>query len=517
MGENDSLASCATSARIAMLPLSRWVLLLLACSAGGLHAAAPPGRPPGWPLPPAARARLRTEAAPGAGAISALAVSPDGKTVAAARAGSGTVWIWEVETGRILHRLLPGARALVACLAFDPEGKVLAVGARAQERGMVLLFDAVTGKKRLAVQAHPGCTNALDFSPGGKTLATGGDEASLRVWDARTGKPLHAMRSDNMSHHAVSFSPDGKLLAAGGEGNDLTLWDPATGEVVRDCHGRPGTVRFAAFTPDGRHVLWAARESTIRIHDTATAEVVALYGSDRTSFNAFALSPDGRLLATADKEGAVRLWDRQSSLQLQVLQAHTGEATALAFSSRSNALASGGQEGSVVVWGLSGLTRSRWELLWLLLGSDQPAEVELAERALRRAETLPFLRERLERFARASGDLPGLIADLDADTFLVRQRASEELERRGPAARAALVRVLASRPSLEVSRRAERILRHLRDSVDEERCALGALRVVEEHGTAEARKLVERLAGVRVETPLVRQARTALRRMGARK
>ena len=75
-----------------MLPLSRTVVLVLACGAG-VHAAGPPGRPPGWPLPAGARARLMTEAVPGAGAISCVAVSPDGKTVAASRNGAGTVWL----------------------------------------------------------------------------------------------------------------------------------------------------------------------------------------------------------------------------------------------------------------------------------------------------------------------------------------------------------------------------------------------------------------------------------------
>ena len=354
-----------------------------------------------------------------------MAASPDGKTVAATRANRATVWIWDTATGRIRHQLALPASACAACLAFSPDGKALAVGGRkegqAGQTGLLFVFDPATGKKQVHITAHPGSTQALAFAPDGKTLATGGDEVSVRLWDARTGKPVREMRSDNQYHRAVSFSPDGKLLAAGGDGKDLTLWDPLTGDVVRDCMGNLREVGFAAFTGDGRQVVWTSRQSIIRIHDPTTADEVARYGNEKIAYNGFALSPTGRLLATAGKDGLVRVWDLVSSHQITPLRGHSREATTVAFSADGKALASGGEEGSVLVWSVPSLSCAHLRMLWLLLASEVPNEVRMAEGALTRAEALPFLREQLHNLMRASAEVPRLLAELDADAYVVRE------------------------------------------------------------------------------------------------
>jgi hypothetical protein len=50
-----------------------------------------------------------------------------------------------------------------------------------------------------------------------------------------------------------------------------------------------------------------------------------------------------------------------------------------------------------------------------------------------------------------------IVADLGAEDFEVREKASKDLERAGPQVEPALKRLLASHPSLEARRRAERI------------------------------------------------------------
>jgi dipeptidyl aminopeptidase/acylaminoacyl peptidase len=461
-------------------------------------------------LPPNATARLKLDRE--GRAVCCVAVSADGKRIAAAQAGSNIVLVKEIETGRIHHRLVHRISTRLTCLAFSPSGKVLAVGGKA---GMLFLHDLARGKQMASVQAHPSATWTLAFTPDGKTLATGGDEASVRLWDARNAKPVREMRGDNRDHRVVSFSPDGKLLAAAGEGRELTLWDSATGDVVRDCSGLPGEIGFAAFTGDGRQIVLAARQSIIRIHDVASGDEIASYGDDKVRFNAFALVPNGRTLVTAGKDGTVQLWDLASSHRLMSIKAHPRETTALALSPDGKVLVSGGAEGNVMVWRLPNLLPAQLRMLWQLLGSDHPNEVKLAEEGLCRADALPFLRKRITEVLRGTADIPRLLAELDADDFATRERATEILTRQGRVVRAALERLLSNKPNLEVSRRAQRILRHLADVPDEERSALRAIGAVEKLSDPEAGKLIEWLARSKVTTPLVREARAALQRWEA--
>jgi hypothetical protein len=108
-----------------------------------------------------------------------------------------------------------------------------------------------------------------------------------------------------------------------------------------------------------------------------------------------------------------------------------------------------------------------------------------------------------------------LAADLDSDSFAVRERATAELQRLGGSAEAALHRVLAGRPSPEVRQWAERILQRREHRVisAEELRMLRAVEVLERTGVPEAREVLRALAGGAPEAWVTREAKAALERL----
>src|SRR5262249_14305251 len=77
-------------------------------------------------------------------------------------------------------------------------------------------------------------------------------------------------------------------------------------------------------------------------------------------------------------------------------------------------------------------------------------------------ETVPFLQAQIHPFGPVDGKrIDQFITDLDHEEFLVREEASRELEKLGKLADPALRRILGAPPSLEVRRRAERLLEKL--------------------------------------------------------
>src|SRR4051812_33179298 len=101
--------------------------------------------------------------------------------------------------------------------------------------GMISLLSWLLPSSAAAVPSpfplrHDAGVGAVAFSPNGRTLASGGDDALLRVADVATGKERHQMRGHLGRIAAVAFSPDGKVLASGGRDSTVCLWNPATGK-----------------------------------------------------------------------------------------------------------------------------------------------------------------------------------------------------------------------------------------------------------------------------------------------
>jgi WD40 repeat protein len=71
------------------------------------------------------------------------------------------------------------------------------------------------------------------FSPDGKTVLTGCEDKTARLWDASTGQPTGPpMRHEN-GVEAVAFSPDGKTVLTGSMDNTAQLWNVAA-ELLPD-------------------------------------------------------------------------------------------------------------------------------------------------------------------------------------------------------------------------------------------------------------------------------------------
>ena len=126
-----------------------------------------------------------------------------------------------------------------------------------------------------------------------------------------------------------------------------------------------------------------------------------------------------------------------------------------------------------------------------------------------------MLTERLHPCTAASpARLQKLIEEPSSKRFETRKAATAELQKFDMLAELALHATLRGKPTLEQRRRVEQLLERLNDPLPPGAVLQGVrgIAVLEYIGTAEARRVLERLAGGVPEARLTREARAALTR-----
>ena len=357
--------------------------------------------------------------------ITALAFSPDGKTLVSSST-DGTVRFWQTETGAPVDNLITGhtqsmkavtffqggsTLASVAfngvitfwdietsqksaiqdagyrnwfpTLAFSPNGtKLASVGADStvifdgsygislssgRSDHLIRLTDVGTGRE-LATLPYGKGTDALTFSPDGKTVAFSG-VGEIRLWNTETGNeqeiPLADLKTDVFSMPrvtALAFSPNGARLVSGTHQGKIQMWDVVTGGALAafeepTARENLGHIAALAFSPDGT-LLAVGAHRQVHLWDVDTGHKLfslsTVHKRGRVTFHNYAeplvFSPDGAILVNGTNNGTIQVWDVATGDKIAALDGHTQKVETLKFSPDAETLASTAMDGTIFLW-----------------------------------------------------------------------------------------------------------------------------------------------------------------------
>lgn len=194
------------------------------------------------------------------GMLHAVALSPDGRLVAAAGwtgvswDGSYSVYLFDTSNGEMRQRLTGFPKPLKR-LAFSPDGKNLAVGLHSS--GGVYLVRVSDGKRLMFDASLNGTCFGLVFDQKGGLLA-GSDQGQLRRYTPDGGRVYAVQTDERTKLLSMALSPDSRYLAlVYGDGHQVELRTAADGRFDSVLQ-RPGGRFFSvAWSRDGKQILAA--------------------------------------------------------------------------------------------------------------------------------------------------------------------------------------------------------------------------------------------------------------------
>jgi WD40 repeat protein len=505
--------------------------------------------------------------------VDAVAVAPDGKTLAVVGAERRLRFL-DVAAGK--ERPLPvGTGDKVNALAVAPRGGLLAVGSGPGVR----LVELATGRELGSVENVKGVARSLAFRGDGEELFVGDSEGSVFRWNVARAQPgtnwvvfgpqvvalsahdsavavgvtgghvfyltngentVSTLRPDALKRPVggLAFTKDGLRLAVGHADEfrrgQVRLWDVVGERPLWTSPLFNDPVAAVAVTTDGQTVLSGHDSGVVRLWDGKTGkERLRIEAGKRAAV--VAVAPDGKTFATAAGE-VVTLWDVATGKPLRRFTGHLAAVTCVAFTPDGTMLVSGSADTTVLLWELTpppnwkgvpaaaGLGPKELERLWADLARP---ELGAGTRAIwtlgaAPAKTLPLLQEKLKPLlADPFADRTRrLIKELGHPKFRAREAAVAELKKSGPAALPHLRAALEERLPLETVRRVQGLLADIPEDAIKVRVVTGAalrlvrvIQVLERLGGKEARGLIDGIARAESNPRVIQEARAALGRL----
>lgn len=304
-------------------------------------------------------------------------------TALAVACGNQTVLMLDADGGDVMQEIdVPQGATSVA---FVGDGRDVLVG---EADNNLRIYE---GSLAMSIRAHAGAVEDLSLSEDGSTLASGGEDATVKLWNLEDGsltatlkghsQPVTTVRFVDGGERIVSGSRDktvrlwnrsdesartvikipagvcslgtsanGRLVAAGGDDAVAYVFDAQTGERLETLAGHKGPVNMVAFSGDGASLMTAGADKTIR---TSPLSAIRITAAHEGAVHALSTLNDGSYAVTGGEDGAVKVWDAEGELVREFAGSH-GPIRHMSVSDDARLLATASQgeqgAGSVEIW-----------------------------------------------------------------------------------------------------------------------------------------------------------------------
>ena len=206
--------------------------------------------------------------------IRAVAFTPGGRCLISA-GDDKTIRIWTLDDGRSARLLRGeidvGPKGTIYALALSPDGRLLAAAGSMEmpEGGQhaIRLYDLLTGEISGLLVGHTDVVTSLAFSPDGQLLVSGSRDKTAILWDVDGRAKVQTLKGHTDGVISVAMTPDGERVITASLDATARLWDPADGRQIIEMkgHGTPITAMTVVARDAGSLIATASRDGVVKL------------------------------------------------------------------------------------------------------------------------------------------------------------------------------------------------------------------------------------------------------------
>ncbi|OAX32543.1 WD40 repeat-like protein [Rhizopogon vinicolor AM-OR11-026] len=259
----------------------------------------------------------------------------------------GTMRKWDCETGRLIGEPWKGEGRGILALALSPDGKTIACG---RVDGSVQRWDT-DGKMIESIwTGHSSWVRSLSWSPSGGHVASGSVDGTILIREADSGKvEVGPIKTKQGWVYSLAYSPLGDRIASGGD-KTICIWDSNTGKLVGPIKDVGAGVDSVAWSLDGSK-LYSASDRFARVFDSVSGTLLHRFQHDYYLYSV-ALSRKDNVLVCVGGGGIAQLWDTESHKPLgePFRQEDRKDLRCASFSPDGQYLAYSGDNNTITLW-----------------------------------------------------------------------------------------------------------------------------------------------------------------------
>lgn len=171
------------------------------------------------------------------------------------------------------------------------------------------------------LRGHKAGISSLTFSPDSKTLVSGSQDETMKIWDVTSQKEIKAISNFGSAPTSLAFSPDGQFLAVGNYGT-IAVFQTRNWKKNKKKVCFPSFVENMVVVPGQTKLVASSwKEKSLIMMDFPSLSNEKVLKEDNWT-DAISLSKNGQLIVTGSHSNSLKIWEVSSGELVNQFQNH---------------------------------------------------------------------------------------------------------------------------------------------------------------------------------------------------